>query len=378
MTKRILTIDGGGLRGVFSAAVIEQIEAKCGDQPACEIFDAFVGTSAGSVIAAGLAKGMRAAKLKDIFIRIGQQMSGLMGEGGDGAENAARRQQKREKASAALEHLLKEILGEETTAGQLKRRFAVVTRNMERDRVEFMGNFPSDQLESPSFWKQRGSQGADEPVWRMVLRSAALPPVFAAQGSYLDGGVSPFANPAYAAYIGVQRCLGWNPWEEELQFFSVGTGYHTTHQKLTTEDDQPIGDEAMFAAMVGAMMQDINFLQHQLMKRLRAPGHVGYQRYNIAFNEQGFERAGVELDDLGDEAKADPKGFFEKLAKTATPCVKELAEIGKIVGEKTVKREHFSAGGRGENDPSTAYIPFGAPDQEALRQLRQYAPDPGV
>ncbi len=49
MTRRILSIDGGGVRGVFSAAVIEQMEKVNGGKPACEIFDCFVGTSAGSI-----------------------------------------------------------------------------------------------------------------------------------------------------------------------------------------------------------------------------------------------------------------------------------------------------------------------------------------
>ena len=42
MARRVLSIDGGGLRGVFSAAIIEQMEALYGGRPACEIFDCFV------------------------------------------------------------------------------------------------------------------------------------------------------------------------------------------------------------------------------------------------------------------------------------------------------------------------------------------------
>ncbi len=103
--KRILTIDGGGLRGVFSAAVIEQIEIV-NKKPACEIFDAFVGTSAGSFIAAGLAHGKSAVELKNIFIELGQEMGARMRAGSGPCRDAA---QLRQEASAALEKVLKAV-----------------------------------------------------------------------------------------------------------------------------------------------------------------------------------------------------------------------------------------------------------------------------
>lgn len=368
VTKRILSIDGGGLRGVFSAAVIAEIERAHGGQPACEIFDAFVGTSAGSFIAAGLAHGLHASQMKQIFIDLGAQMGDLMRAGGSGSTDAG---QRRQKASAALQELLIKVLGEHTRASELKKRFAVATRNMARGRVEFMGNFPDDQLDTPSFWKARGEFGPEEPVWRMVMRSAALPPLFAPYGPYLDGGVSPFANPAYGAYIGVQRCLGWSPFDEELQFFSVGTGYHDAPRPLTDSAGQPISDEALFQTMVGAMMQDINFLQHQIMKRLQAPGYVSYQRFNIAFNEEGFDRAGVPLK----LAQRDGHYIFAELASTATPEVARLAEIGGWVGRNTIARNRLAPR---TVDAADAYIPFGAPERELLATLRRYDPAPGV
>jgi Patatin-like phospholipase len=377
-TRRILTIDGGGLRGVFSAAVIEQIERVNGNRPACEIFDAFVGTSAGAVIAACLAKGMRAREIKQIFIQLGNAMGAKMRGGDSGAASAAgSAAQARQWASDALAELLSGLLSDEhgvpLRADQLKKRFAVVTRNMGKGRVEFMGNFPADRLVDASFWKGRDDFGPEEPVWKMVLRSAALPPLFAPQGDYLDGGISPFANPAYAAYIGVQRCLGWSPFKDELQFFSVGTGYHSAPRPLIV-DGRPIPDDALYQCMVGAMMQDINFLQHQIMKRLRAPGFVGYQRYNIAFNREAFVEAGIPPT----EYMQGEREIFDELASTATTQVERLASIGDLVGLHAVKAEHFAPGGGTDHDPSAAYIPFGAPDRGDLDHLEPYDPDPRV
>jgi predicted acylesterase/phospholipase RssA len=71
--KRILTIDGGGLRGVFSAASIERMEALAG-KPAREYFDCFYGTSTGAILATGLAHGMPAAEFKQFYLDKGARV----------------------------------------------------------------------------------------------------------------------------------------------------------------------------------------------------------------------------------------------------------------------------------------------------------------
>ena len=108
MTRRILTIDGGGMRGVFSAAVIEQMELINGDKPANEIFDCFCGTSAGSLIAAGLANGMRAREIKELFLTVAKQSGDLVAEGASSA-NSLTPAEKRQAATTALETMLKTV-----------------------------------------------------------------------------------------------------------------------------------------------------------------------------------------------------------------------------------------------------------------------------
>src|SRR6266540_1150086 len=73
MPKKILTIDGGGIRGVFSAAIIEQMEAAIGKK-AGEYFDCLYGTSTGAILAAALAKGMSSSELKQFYLEKGAKV----------------------------------------------------------------------------------------------------------------------------------------------------------------------------------------------------------------------------------------------------------------------------------------------------------------
>ena len=328
MTKHILTIDGGGIRGVFSAAIVEQMEKANGGRPASEIFDCFVGTSAGSVLAAGLAAGKSATELKNVFLQIGAMMSNAMQGGRALEQDPSVLAQARTEATAKLSNVLKDLFGEDLYPSHLKKRFAAVTRNMELGKVVFFGNFPHDEVEEPSFWKESIDE-SNVPVWKMVLRSAALPPIFQPLDEYLDGGISPFANPSYAAYVGVQRRLGWNPYKECLKFFSVGTGYHNVPQKISE-----MNDAKLFSTMVSSMIQDINFLQHQVMKRQRDLGNIWYKRFNMSFDKNGFEKIGIQ--------NIPSAGELAQLASTSSPKVNELAAIGTKVGEALVSLEDFA------------------------------------
>ena len=69
---RILSIDGGGIRGIFPAAVLAGLEARyLGGASVARCFDLVAGTSTGGIIALGLAAGLKASELRDIYIRRG-------------------------------------------------------------------------------------------------------------------------------------------------------------------------------------------------------------------------------------------------------------------------------------------------------------------
>ncbi len=64
--KRILTIDGGSIRGIFPAAFLANLEKDL-EHPIGDYFDLISGTSTGGIIAIGLALGMTAAEILKLF-----------------------------------------------------------------------------------------------------------------------------------------------------------------------------------------------------------------------------------------------------------------------------------------------------------------------
>ena len=51
--RRVLSVDGGGVRGIIPALVLAHLERQMG-APASELFDLIVGTSTGGILALGL------------------------------------------------------------------------------------------------------------------------------------------------------------------------------------------------------------------------------------------------------------------------------------------------------------------------------------
>lgn len=60
--RRILSVDGGGVKGVFPAAFLADLEATL-EQPIYSYFDLIVGTSTGGIIALALGLGLTASEI---------------------------------------------------------------------------------------------------------------------------------------------------------------------------------------------------------------------------------------------------------------------------------------------------------------------------
>src|SRR5712671_1696038 len=67
---RILSLDGGGIRGVFPAALLARVEEHL-ELPIGRYFDLIAGTSTGGIIAIGLGLGLRARDILKLYVEQG-------------------------------------------------------------------------------------------------------------------------------------------------------------------------------------------------------------------------------------------------------------------------------------------------------------------
>ena len=75
MTRRILSIDGGGIKGVFPASFLATVENSIEGQLA-DYFDLIVGTSTGGIIALGLGLGLSASDILRFYEDSGPEIFG--------------------------------------------------------------------------------------------------------------------------------------------------------------------------------------------------------------------------------------------------------------------------------------------------------------
>jgi len=130
--RRMLALDGGGIRGLMTARLLVRLEQLLADGRGgadfrlCHYFDYIGGTSTGAIIAAALARGMSAADLLDFYLDFGRQAftkRNLFARWKSLYENGE------------LAQKLQEVFGKQTTLEpeHLQSLLLVVTRNTTTD-----------------------------------------------------------------------------------------------------------------------------------------------------------------------------------------------------------------------------------------------------
>ncbi len=75
-TFSILALDGGGIRGLVTAIMLDRLEKKLkqydSNKPLKDYFDLIAGTSTGSLIACGIGYGLNASQIKELYIDRGE------------------------------------------------------------------------------------------------------------------------------------------------------------------------------------------------------------------------------------------------------------------------------------------------------------------
>lgn len=233
--KRILALDGGGVRGLLTIGMLARLEDHLRQRSGnpnyrlCDYFDLIGGTSTGSIIATGLALGMSVGEISalyktvipKVFKRFWFQGVGLLAP---------------MFLSAPLTQALKEHFGGRTLATEdLRCGLAVLCKRIDTGSAWILVN----NADWKYFLDNNGFRLRD-----IVQASAAAPHYFkgvllhmpvrgdadkkSISAFVIDGGVAGYNNPALElALAATDRAYGfeWKPGKDQLYILSMGTGF---------------------------------------------------------------------------------------------------------------------------------------------------------
>ena len=275
---QILSLDGGGLKGLFTASFLAQWEKERGTR-VIDHFDLIAGTSTGGIIAIGLGLGFSAEQIKDLYLKKAEQIFPLKR-----LANAKHWLEVKYSAEG-LQAALQEFLGERKL-GESYKRLIIPAYDPAFRGIHIFKTSHHPRLQTD--YKQSAVHVA-------MATSAAptyLPPQVTDSGlQLLDGGV--WANNPVG--IAVTEAMGYleKP-QSEIAAFRIGT----TEEIISMKDLKTMGGKLKMAApiidfMMRGQSQSASGMVHHLL------GNDRFFQVNPKAAPRDFE-----LDKLSDELLA--------------------------------------------------------------------------
>jgi len=357
--KRILALDGGGIRGVFTLEVLLRVQTllrehyQAPEMRLSDHFDFFAGTSTGAIIATCLCWGMDVQTILDLYAKHGKTMFTPV-------RDPFKKLLVSKFEAKPLSDMLQRTFSEDGDGKKpallgtslLKKLLLVVVRNHSTGSAWPLTNNPFAKYND----RARPDCNLDVPLWKLLRASTAAPVYYDPEtimlGDYeqifVDGSITPYNNPALiAALTATLPCyrLNWPAGPENLRIVSMGS------MRFSSALPKDVGSLwVLYNAkkIPPALIQGIAWEQDYLcrclgeclygepldteigdMMGVSLPGQrwFSYVRYNQSYNP---EAAAALLEDHPNLAQLD--------AVTAIPILRKL---GKAYAEEHVQLQHL-------------------------------------
>lgn len=219
---QVLSIDGGGLKGIFAAAVLAAFEEALG-HPLLDHFDLITGTSTGGIIALGLGAGLSPRELVEFYVDEGPKIF----RGATSWRTGARHVVRSKYDNVELERALRGVFGERQLGDSCK-RLVIPSFNLDAGEVYIFKTAHHGDL-------RRDYQ---VPMWQVAMATSAaptyLPSFVLPQGRVhlVDGGV--WANNPVVVGITESTSMLGTPLER-VRVLSLGTSSEVSHRKERLE-----------------------------------------------------------------------------------------------------------------------------------------------
>jgi uncharacterized protein len=221
----ILSLDGGGIRGIITAVLLRRLNSHPEIRDFLEGVDLIAGTSTGGILALALAKGSTPDELVALYRRLGpdvfrdslwdniKDLGTIIGAQYD---------------TDPLENELKFFLGDSTKLNQLSKNVLITTFDLDNLRPE-----PDKRTWKPKLFHNLGNNNENDGealAYKVGLYTSAAPTYFPSVDGYIDGGV--YANnPSMCALAQTQdeRVYEVCPKLKDVVLLSMGTGTSLTY-----------------------------------------------------------------------------------------------------------------------------------------------------
>ena len=364
--RKLLAIDGGGIRGVLSLKILAQIEqllieaSHRPDYRLADYFDYVAGTSTGGIIAAGIAVGMSVQEILDFYLSNGAAMF-------DKASIIRRLRYQYKSEPLALQ--LQEVFGATTSLGapELETLLLLVMRNATTDSPWPVSNNPFAKYNDST----HVACNLHFPLWQLVRASTAAPTYFPPEvidcgGKsfvFVDGGVTMYNNPAFQMFLmsTVDRywarapadSRNWKTGVDDMLIVSIGTGTSAGENYSLRPDEMNLIFNATTipSALMYAALNEQDFLCRVFGDCVAGPpldrevndmiGSRGpldkklfrYIRYNAELTREGLAALGC--------GEIEPTRV-QKL--DSIDALDDLQTIGTAVAQRSIKPAHFNFG----------------------------------
>jgi len=275
--KRILSLDGGGVRGAVTIGFLEKLEKLIEElegKPTrlCDWFDLIGGTSTGAIIACALTLGHSAAQIHELYNRL--------------APRVFRHSfwripllQSKFNSQYLAQELNALIRGRKLGSDDIRTGLGVVTKRVDTGSSWVVINNPKSK-----YWETTESHlgNRDYPLINLVRASAAAPHFFDPEpiqiapgmepGLFLDGAVTPHNNPSLQLFLAAtlpSYRLSWSLGRDNLTIVSIGTGSY--RPRLTYKDLQRIYSINLTIHALSAQISEAQQLILTLMMWLGSP-----------------------------------------------------------------------------------------------------------
>jgi patatin-like phospholipase/acyl hydrolase len=355
--KRILALDGGGIRGALTLGFLERIENILRERSGnpnlllCEYFDLIGGTSTGAIISAGLAIGMSTSEIKDLYLNIGDK---IFGEKYSLLKHPLKRI-RAEYNFEPLENALIEVFGNITMGGQeIKTGLCLITK-----RADTLSTWPILNNPNGKYFEHNKNM-----LLRQVVRASAAAPSFFLpveldvgfneMATFIDGGVSLANNPALQLFLIAtlkEFPYKWEIGEDKLSIISIGTGtYRKRYDPKKVFRKNLLGWAKMIPEL---FMEDANYMNQTILQFLsnsptariidseildlkddlitEKPA-LHYVRYNVLIEEN-------ELNGLGLNFSQEQLKSLREMDAAANKNT--LYEIGALAAKRDIDPDHI-------------------------------------